>query len=226
MELALSLGLSTAQDIGSPDAAIRETGLKFLIDLARAMRKVGATLCSGIIHGAWNSTIESYDEKAVYWENSVRTMKEACKVFVDEEVIFNVEVVNRFENFLINDCSEAMKYLVEVGSSQLGIHLDTFHMNIEEDSMVTPIILADKRLKHFHIGENNRKFPGLGNLPWKEIFAGLKAVNYTGPIAMEPFVRPGGEVGAAVSLYRNIMPLNRYEDDIRQSVAFVRSLMN
>ena len=189
------------------------------------MTKVGAGMCSGIIHGAWNSKIDSYDEKSARWDNSVRSMKEACNVFADEGVIFNVEVVNRFENFLVNDCAEAMRYLDDVDSPQLGIHLDTFHMNIEEDSMVSPVILAGKRMKHFHIGENNRKFPGLGNMPWKEIFAALKAADYEGPIAMEPFVRPGGEVGSAVSLFRDLMDLSDYENDIRRSVDFVRALM-
>ena len=225
VELTVSLGLTAAQDIGSPDGAVRQAGLSFLSDVARAMSKVGAAMCSGIVHGAWNTRIESYDEKAVHWENSVRTMREACRVFADEGVIFNVEVVNRFENFLVNDCAEAVKYLEDVGSPQLGIHLDTFHMNIEEDSMTGSIAMAGDRLKHFHIGENNRKLPGMGNLPWKEIFAALEAANYGGAISMEPFVHPGGEVGSAVSLYRSIMPLDNYEEDIRRSVDFVRTVM-
>jgi len=225
IQLALSLGLSTAQDISSPDASIRKTGLDFLARLAGNMAKAGAGICSGIVHGAWNGKIDSYEEKAICWDHSVRSMKEAVKVFADEGVIFNIEVVNRFENFLINDCAEAMRYLDEVDSPQLGIHLDTFHMNIEEDSMTGAILNAGKRMKHFHIGENNRKFPGLGNMPWKEIFSALEAADYQGPIAMEPFVRPGGEVGAAVSLYREIMDLSDYENDIRRSVAFIRALM-
>ncbi len=225
VQLAVSLGLTAAQDISSTDASVRKVGLNYLTDLARAMTKVGAGMCSGIIHGAWNSKIDSYDEKSARWDNSVRSMKEACNVFADEGVIFDVEVVNRFENFLVNDCAEAMRYLDDVDSPQLGIHLDTFHMNIEEDSMVSPVILAGKRMKHFHIGENNRKFPGLGNMPWKEIFAALKAADYEGPIAMEPFVRPGGEVGSAVSLFRDLMDLSDYENDIRRSVDFVRALM-
>jgi len=225
VQLVVSFGLTTEQDISSQDASIRKTGLDVLSRLAVNMAKVGAGTCSGIVHGSWNGKIDSYDEKAVRWDHSVRTMKEAVKVFADEGVSFNLEVVNRFENFLINDCAEAMRYLDEVGSPQLGIHLDTFHMNIEEDSMSGAILNAGKRLKYFHIGENNRKFPGLGNMPWKEIFSTLEAANYQGPIAMEPFVRPGGEVGSAVSLYREIMDLSDYENDIRRSVAFVRALM-
>lgn len=225
MQISLSLGLGVDQDISSEDPDIRSIGLKMLTDLARAMSKVGAHACSGIVHGAWNGKIDSYDEKASRWDNSVTTMKEAVKVFASEGVVFNIEVVNRFENFLINDCAEAIGYLKDVDSSTLGIHLDTFHMNIEEDSFTGPILAAGDKLKHFHIGENNRKFPGLGMMPWKQIFAALEASGYEGSIAMEPFVRPGGEVGSAVSLFRPLMDLSHYEDDIRRSVAFIRSLM-
>ncbi len=225
IQLVLSLGLSTAQDVSSPDASIRKIGIDILTRLARAMSKAGSGTCSGIFHGSWNGKIDNYDEKAARWDYSVQSLKEVTKVFADEGVIFNIEVVNRFENFLINDCAEAMKYLDEVDSPQLGIHLDTFHMNIEEDSMTGPIHAAGKRMKYFHIGENNRKFPGLGNMPWKEIFSALEAADYQGPITMEPFVRPGGEVGSAVSLFREIMDTSDYENDIRRSVAFVRALM-
>ncbi len=225
IQTALSLGLSTAQDISSTDPEIRNTGLEFLTGLARAMSKAGVKVCSGIVHGSWNGKIADYSEKAERWDISVKTMKEACKVFESEGVSFNVEVVNRFENFLINDCAEGLKYLDEVGSPALGIHLDTFHMNIEEDSFSGAIAKAGKRMGHFHIGENNRKFPGLGNLPWKEIFAALEAADYQNAIVMEPFVRPGGEVGSAVSLFRDIMDMSHYEDSIKQSVAFVRHLM-
>lgn len=98
-------------------------------------------------------------------------------------------------------------------------------MNIEEDSFVGPILAAGSRLRYFHIGENNRKMPGLGMMPWRMIFDTLKAVNYVRPITMEPFVKPGGEIGAAVSLYRPIMDTSGYENDLRQSLAFVRSML-
>ncbi len=225
IDLVMSLGLAPNEDIGSPDTGIRNAGKKILTDLAVAMRKVGASDCSGIIHGSWNGKISDYSEKQVYWKNSVEAMKEASKAFADEGVYFNVEVVNRFENFLINTCDEALQYLDEVDSPQLGIHLDTFHMNIEESNMVSPIFKAKDRLRYFHIGENNRNFPGLGSMPWKTIFETLKLVNYQNPISMEPFVKPGGEVGSAVSLYHEIMQIDDYDLQIKQSLKFVKNLL-
>ncbi|NQT58192.1 MAG: sugar phosphate isomerase/epimerase [Bacteroidetes bacterium] len=223
--LVLSLGLNPEQDIGSPNSEIRNAGMKVMKDTIKAMIKIGAVDCSGIVYGSWNGKISRYEDKAIYWKNSVASMKEIAKILTDEGVYFNLEVVNRFENFLLNTCGEALKYIEEVGSSHIGVHLDTFHMNIEEDSMVAPIIRAGDKLRYFHVGENNRKFPGLGNLSWKTIFDSLKAINYFGPITMEPFVKPGSEVGSAVSLFRNLMDTSDYENDMRQSLSFVRHML-
>ncbi len=224
--LAMSLGLPVELDVSSADSSVRKAGLDFLIKLAAAMEKVGAPSCSGIVHGAWNGRIQDYKEKSERWNISVKSMKEASKAFADHGVKFNVEVVNRFENFLVNSCAEAIQYIDEVGSPQIGIHLDTFHMNIEEDSQVDAILTAGKRLGYFHIGENNRKFPGLGTMPWKDIFSALKGADYRGPITMEPFVKPGGEVGSAVSLYRPLMNPSLMDENLKKSVAFVRGLMS
>jgi D-psicose/D-tagatose/L-ribulose 3-epimerase len=225
IELAISLGLTPAQDIASPEAAARKAGIDILKRNGTAMAKAGISDCSGILYCAWNGQISGSEEKPVRWEHSVSSMREVVKVYEDQEVHINVEVANRFENYLINNCREGLAYLEEVESENIGLHLDTFHMNIEEDSFIGPILAAGSRLRYFHIGENNRKMPGLGMMPWRMIFDALKAVNYVRPITMEPFVKPGGEIGAAVSLYRPIMDTSCYENDLRQSLAFVRSML-
>ena len=144
---------------------------------------------------------------------------------IDCNVYFNLEVVNRFESFMINTCEEAQMYIDDVDSDHLGIHLDTFHMNIEEDSMIEAIHSAKNRLRYFHIGENNRRFPGTGTMPWKIIFDSLKAANYNGPIAMEPFLRAKGEVATAVSLYRELFTSDNYDNEIIKSLEFVKTLL-
>ena len=226
IDLVLSLGLSPSQDISSSDNMCQKAGLKILEDTAKAMAKMNITDCSGIIYAAWNGKKLPYEEKAFTWERSVNCMKEAAKVFEDNNIYFNVEVVNRFESFLINTCEEAKQYLADVDSQNLGILLDTFHMNIEEDSLVKAIELAGKDLRYFHVGENNRKFPGLGTMPWKIIFDSLKIIDYKGPISMEPFTIPGGEVGTAVSLYRELLDSTKAEEDMVRSLTFIRSLVS
>ncbi|MDR1280590.1 MAG: sugar phosphate isomerase/epimerase [Opitutaceae bacterium] len=230
VELALSLGLGLSEDISSADATRREAGIDTLKKVAVAMKKARISDCSGIVYGAWNGKVSSVSERDECWQRSIASMKEVAKVFEDQGVYLNMEVVNRFESFLINDCNTALRYIEEVGSAHLGIHLDTFHMNIEEDSMISAITKAGKRLRYFHIGENNRKFPGLGSMPWREIIDTLRAVDYRNPITMEVFVTPGTEVAAAVSLYRPIHKKaatagSSCDEDLRASVQFVRNLL-
>ena len=225
VDLTIGMGLTPEQDIACPDPEFRRNGIDLLKKISGSMAKAGISDCSGIIYCAWNGKISSYEEKKVAWKNSIISMKETVKAFEDNGVFINVEVTNRFENYLINNCDEAMQYADEVGSPNVGVHLDTFHMNIEEDSFVTPIIKAGKKMRYFHIGENNRKMPGLGMIPWKTIFDTLKIAEYTRPISMEPFVKPGGEIGTAVSLYREIMDTSDYMADLKRSLEFVRSML-
>ena len=92
-----------------------------------------------------------------------------------------------------------------VGSSRVGIMLDTFHMNIEENDMTAAIRLAGDRLCHFHVGEQNRQVPGRGTMPWAGIGQALRDIRYEGAVVMEPFVMPGGTVGSDIKVWRNVV---------------------
>jgi D-psicose/D-tagatose/L-ribulose 3-epimerase len=134
-----------------------------------------------------------------------------------------VEVINRFEQFLINTCAEALAYVNEVNSPACNILLDTFHMNIEEDSLGDAIRMAGKRLASLHLGEPNRKLPGMGRQPWGEIKLALDDINYEGPLVMEPFLTQGGAIGRAVAVWRDIVPNPDLDALAEQSAAFVKA---
>ena len=147
LSLVASIGLAPGSDIGSPDAQERARGMKYLSDCAKNMKKAGIEHCVGLVHSAWNGRIKQLSDKPIYWENSVKSLKELTKLYEDLGVYFDIEVVNRFENFLVNTCAEANMLIDEVGSPNLGIHLDTFHMNIEENSFTEAITLAGDRFE-------------------------------------------------------------------------------
>ena len=92
----------------------------------------------------------------------------------------------------LNAAEEAVAYVQQVGSPNLWILLDTYHMNIEEDSFRGAIRTAGKLLGHLHTGENHRKPPGLGPIPWQEIAAALKEILFHGWVVMEPSLCPAG----------------------------------
>ena len=89
--------------------------------------------------------------------------------------------------------------------------------------MVQAILTAGDKLGHFHVGENNRRVPGKGNMPWNEIGQALKMIGYDKNVVMEPFVRKGGEVGADIHIWREIIKDESLLDkDAANSVAYLR----
>jgi D-psicose/D-tagatose/L-ribulose 3-epimerase len=137
-------------------------------------------------------------------------MREVIKSAEDFGLTCNVEVLNRYEQFMLNTCEEAVEYVRAVDSPNIKIHLDTYHMNIEEDHFDKAIVTAGEHLGHFHVGENNRRLPGKGHIPWDEVFQALKKIDYTGNIVIEPFIQHEGAVAQSVKLWRDI----KKDDDL------------
>lgn len=206
IELTFSVGLATNQDLASEDASIRKNGIKFTTDTFKIMTEMGGKTYSGVDIAAWNKTFsEGVTDKSAAWERSVASVKEIMKSAEDAGITFAVEVVNRYESSLVNIAEEAVKYVDEVDSKNCKILLDTYHMNIEEDSFADAIRLVGNRLGHFHVGESNRRPPCAdGRMPWDEITGALKEIDYKGAIVMEPFIKMGGEVGRDIKVWRDI----------------------
>jgi D-psicose/D-tagatose/L-ribulose 3-epimerase len=136
-----------------------------------------------------------------------------------------MEVVNRFEQYIMNTCAEALAYVEAVGSPNARVMLDTFHMNIEEDFIGDAIKLAGKRLGHFHIGENNRMPPGYGHIPWTEVASALRSIDYPGYVVMEPFLVPGGQVGRDIKVFRDLSVGLDIDQEALKALLFMRGLL-
>jgi D-psicose/D-tagatose/L-ribulose 3-epimerase len=176
--LTYSIGMTADMDLVSEDDATRKKGVTFLQDVARAMKQMGGTVLAGINYSSWPRKLYPGEDKKVLTDRSVEGVREAIKAAEDCDVIFCVEVVNRFEQFMMNTAAEGIAFAKRVGSPNCKILLDTFHMNIEEESMGGSIEEAGTWLGHFHIGEQNRRPPGRGRMPWPEIFGALRNINY------------------------------------------------
>ncbi len=226
--IALShcIGLPKPYDIASQDKAIRENGIAFLQKMARAIGEMGGGNLTGIIYSYWPGTLpEGETDKQPYFERSVVSMKEAIKTAEDNNVFFCLEVVNRFEQYLLNTCDEAVAYVDAVGSPNAKILLDTFHMNIEENFIGEAIEKAGDKLGHFHIGENNRMPPGYGHIPWTEVGNALRRINYQKFVVMEPFVMPGGEVGRDIKVFRDMSVDLELDEEARKALLFIRGVL-
>lgn len=158
IDLTFCIGLTKKYDIASADETVRQNGIDFLKRQAEMLKYMEAKELGGIIYSSWPGTLPHGEfDKRPYWDRSVSAMKEDMKTVEDCDVLFNVEVVNRFEQYLLNTCEEAVEYCNQVDSNHCKILLDSFHMNIEEDNIYEAIVHAGDKLGHVHIGETNRK---------------------------------------------------------------------
>ena len=111
----------------------------------------------------------------------------AARCLAVEGVRLSLEVVNRYETNLINTGRQALEYLKEVDRPDVSVHLDTYHMNIEESDLFQPILDAGDRLGYVHIGESHRGYLGTGSVDFGSAFRALDRINYDGPIVFESF---------------------------------------
>src|SRR3984957_16470321 len=223
LSLTYSIGLKDDMDLASEEAAVRKNGIAFLQDVSRAMKHLGGTVMAGINYSSWPRKLALNEDKRVLTDRAVEGVREAIKTAEDCGVIFCIEVVNRFEQFIMNTAAEGISFAERVGSPNCKILMDTFHMNIEEDSLRGSLIEAGAWLGHFHLGEPNRRPPGRGRMPWPEIFGALREINYQGAVVMEPFLLPGGDVGRDISVFRDLLGSDDLDEEASLSVKFVRS---
>ena len=206
VELTYSLGLDKAYDISSPDAAVREGGVKYLSAIMDKVAYMGGRIISGVSYAGWGVPDGNFDKEELT-ANSVACMKVLAAKANNLGITYGIEVVNRFEGVVANTAAEGLRYVEMVDMPNVGLLLDTYHMNIEEESIDAAIRLVGDKLVGFHVGENNRTCPGCGkgHLDWDKIFGALKSIGYTGRIVAEPFVAQGGEVGRSIYVWRDLI---------------------
>ena len=150
-------------------------------------------------------------------------MSELAAYAGDKAVKLGVEPLNRFETSFINLASQAIEVVDRVGNPACGVILDTFHMNIEEQSLGAAIRAAGKRIIQVHTCENDRGAPGSGHVPWNEVAAALKAVEFDGPVVIESFTSKVKSIARAAAIWR---PLAASQDALAtDGVAFLKTLL-
>ena len=188
----------------SDDKSEVEAGV---VNLERTFEKMALAdihFVGGGLYSYWPVDYADPIDKPRDWDRSVIQMKRVAKIAQNHGVTLGMEVLNRFEGYLINTAAECRQFITEVGEKNVGIMLDTFHMNIEEDNLCEAIKVAGDMLIHLHVGEANRRLPCANGLPWEDIGAALRSVGFDQCIVMEPFVRMGGQIGADIKVWRDL----------------------
>ena len=180
-----SLGLSAKTDVTSTDPSIVAKGDELLRKVTDVLHEIGGTELCGVIFSA----LAKYPTPATKENrnNSIKAMQRLADYAADKGINIDLEVVNRYETNIMNTGLEGLAFLDEVNRPNAYLHLDTYHMNIEEDGMQKSVIAAGDRLGYVHIGESHRGYLGSGNVDFDSFFAALKKINYKGPITFESF---------------------------------------
>jgi D-psicose/D-tagatose/L-ribulose 3-epimerase len=180
-----SLGLSSATDVTSTNASIVAKGDELLRKATDVLSAIGGTELCGVIYCALGKYPgpASKENRA----NSVAAMQRLADYAADKGINIDLEVVNRYETNILNTGIEGLTFLDEVNRSNAYLHLDTYHMNIEEDGMEKSVLAAKDRLGYVHIGESHRGYLGTGNVNFDKFFVALRKINYRGPITFESF---------------------------------------
>jgi len=204
IEVVTTTTLEQKGNIISPDPDVRKVGVELLKKLIDINNDLGSKIFGGVNYAAWGYiTKRPRTEKE--WEWSVTAMREVAEYAKKTgEVDICVESVNRFESHFLNIAEDAVRYCKDVGTGNVKVHLDTFHMNIEETNFAEAVKTCGKEyLGYVHTCENNRGIPGTGHVPWKEFFLALKEIGFYGPLVIESFDPSFEEFNAGCAIWRH-----------------------
>lgn len=207
-------------DITSFDEGARRRGTDYLKDCVTASAAVGATSFSGVIYAEYMKDAKGAPSEQE-WQFSADALKEVARHASGLGVSVAVEPVTRYESYLLNTSEQAKKLVTMIDEPNVGIHLDSYHMNVEEKSFYDAVVLAGRHLTNFHMCENDRGIPGTGHVDWDGIFQGFKDIGFDGYLGFEGFADVTDNMSTWV--WRKLAPDG--ETFVRESVKFARGMM-
>ena len=226
--LTAGIGPSVDKDLSSPNEAIRNAGSAFFKETLTNLATLDIHLLGGALYSYWPIDYSKPVDKVGDRARGVEGIRGIADFANDLGINLCLEVLNRFENHVLNTAAEGVAFVKEVGKPNVKVMLDTFHMNIEEDSIGGAIRTAGPLLGHLHTGECNRRVPGKGRTPWLEVGEALRDIGYDGTIVMEPFVKMGGTVGSDIKVWRDLSQgadEARMDQDAREALIFSRYML-
>ena len=228
LSASASLGLSGATDISSEDPATVAAGEALLMRAVDVVAEIGGTQLCGVIYSAMQKYM--YPVSAAGLANSETTIGRVADHAATLGVSLGLEVVNRYETNILNTGRQALAFVERVGRPNVAVHLDSYHMNIEESDMFSPVLDCADRLGYVHVGESHRGYLGSGSVDFDSYFTALARIGYRGTIVFESFssavVAP--DLTRMLGIWRNLWQdgddLAAHANDfIRGHLAAVRS---
>lgn len=173
-----------------------------LIDIAPIL---GSQLVAGPVYSSvGRAELIPEDKKEKQWKTVVKNLRILADYAGEHNVQLALEPLNRYETDFINTCEQVLHLIKDVGSDALMVHLDSFHMNLEEKDPALAIKMAGSKLALLHASGSDRGTPGGDQINWDRIFAALDHINYQGDIVIESFTPDVKVIAKAASIWRQV----------------------
>ncbi|MBD1909138.1 MULTISPECIES: sugar phosphate isomerase/epimerase [unclassified Leptolyngbya] len=204
LKAGCSLGLSFETDISSADPAVVAGGDRLLHEALDVARGIGAEYLGGVIYSALGkySHMPTPEGRA----NCVNVLRDLAREAAQDGITLGLETVNRYESNLLNTAAQTLELIEDINEDNVVVHLDTYHMNIEEANFRIPVMACGDRLGYVHIGESHRGYLGTGTVDFADLFNALATINYQGTITFESFssavVAPN--LSTTLAIWRNL----------------------
>ncbi|HJW90181.1 MAG TPA: sugar phosphate isomerase/epimerase [Anaerolineales bacterium] len=225
IEVVICGAFGSDRNLASADPAPRENAEAYIRWLIDAASELGSKcVCGPMYSSVGKEHLNDAASRLAEWERAVSGVRQLAEYAAGKGVCLALEPLNRFETDMINVVDQGLRFIMETGMDNVGLHLDTFHMHLEEKSTSEAIRRAGKKIFHFHACENDRGVPGTGQVHWAEIAQALIDVGYDGPVVIESFTSQVKEIARAVCIWREIAPS---QDAIaKQGLLFLKTILS
>lgn len=212
------------RDLTHEEPRFRQESLDYIQAVLKLCEKWGAKIMVGPMYSAVGKRRQiPAEQRKVEWELAVKGLRQAGEMAADHGVILGIEALNRFETDLINTAEQVVRLIRDVGHDSVRVHLDAFHMNIEEKDVYEAVKLAGSDLVYVDASESDRGAPGSGQVDWAGLARGLREINYAGDCVIESFTPECQAIAAAAAIWR---PLAKTQDDLaRDGLQFLQKLL-
>lgn len=184
LAISSSMGFDLESDISSDDDVVA-SGEANLNKILEILTELDWPCLTGVLYRALNKYMEPQTLRGRH--NSMDVLRRGAERGPSLGIALGLEVVNRYETNIMNKAREGIAFIEELKHPNVGIHLDTDHMNIEESDMFHPVLDSADKLFYVHIGESHRGYLGTGSVDFDTFFKALNRVDYQGPITFESF---------------------------------------
>lgn len=179
-----------------PDAAVRAAAIQRTKSHIPLAARTGAVIIIGLLRGVVRPGTSH--RQAMAW--IVEALRDCCSAAGGSGVRIALEPINRYETTLVNSAAQGLELLERVGAENLGLLLDTFHMNIEDASLEESIVMCGERVFHFHVADSNRWYPGAGHIDFVSVLKALYQTGYQGYVSGEFMPVPDAESAARAAI--------------------------